>query len=160
MGSHKLTPSILSRVHHRFKTPYIPIILFSLIALLILIPGFFASSVFKDMGALYAFGSLLAFMFAHASIIRLRVRRPEQPRPFKLGWNLKIKGYEIPISTIIGLVATGVIWLIILMTQPYSRWVGIVWMAVGLIIYYFFRRKLQASSTPPGEATPSAEVPQ
>lgn len=141
MGSHKLTPSALSRVHHRFKTPYVSIILFSLVSLLILTPGFFAANIFRNMGALYAFGSLLAFMFAHASILSLRVKKPELPRPFKLGWNLRIKGYEMPISTIIGLVATSAIWLIILITQPYSRWVGIVWMAVGLIIYYLYRRK-------------------
>jgi APA family basic amino acid/polyamine antiporter len=147
MGVHKLTPSGISRVHHRFKTPYIAIILFSLIALVILVPGFSAANVFENMGALYAFGSLLAFMFAHASILRLRVKKPELPRPFKLGGNLKIKGYELPISTIIGLVATGVIWVIILATQPYSRWVGIGWMIFGFVLYYFYRRKQRMSLT-------------
>jgi APA family basic amino acid/polyamine antiporter len=141
MGVHKLEPAILSRVHHRFKTPYISIILFSLIALLILTPGFFATDTFKNMGALYAFGSLLAFMFAHASIISLRAKKPELKRPFKLGWNIRIRGYEIPISSVIGLLATTTIWVIILITQPYSRWVGIGWMAVGLIIYSIYRWK-------------------
>jgi len=141
LGSHKLGPAVISRVHHRFKTPYVAIILFSVVALLVLIPGFFAANVFKNMGALYAFGSLLAFMFAHASIISLRVRKPELPRPFKLRGNLRIRGYEIPISAIIGLIATGVIWVIIFVTQPYSRWIGIAWMVVGLILYYLYRRK-------------------
>ena len=141
LGSHKLVPQALSRVHHRFKTPYISIILFSIVAILILSPGFFATNVFKNMGTLYVFGCLLSFMFAHASILRLRVKKPELPRPFKLGWNLRIKGYELPISAILGLTATTVIWIIILITQPYSRWVGIAWMVVGLIIYYLYRRK-------------------
>jgi len=141
LGSHRLQPAVLSRVHHRFKTPYISIILFSAIALLILIPGFFAADVFKNMGALYAFGSLLAFMFAHASILNLRIKKPELPRPFKLRWNLVVKGRELPISAILGLVATSTIWLIILITQPYSRWIGIAWMVIGFAIYYFYRRK-------------------
>ena len=141
LGSHRLEPSILSRVHHRFKTPYISIILFSIVALLILIPGFFAANVFANMGALYAFGSLLAFMFAHASILNLRVRKPDLPRPFKLGWNLRIKGKELPLSAILGLCATATIWIIILVTQPYSRWIGISWMVVGFIIFYVYRRK-------------------
>jgi len=141
LGNHKLVPSVFSRVHHRFKTPYISIILFSIVAILILSPGFFAANVFKNMGALYAFGSLFSFMFAHASILRLRAKKPELPRPFKLGWNLRIKGYELPITAILGLVATTIIWIIILITQPYSRWVGIAWMVVGLIIYYLYRRK-------------------
>jgi len=141
LGSHKLVPSVLSRVHHRFKTPYVAIILFSLVALIILVPGFFAANVFENMGALYAFGSLLAFMFAHASILSLRARKPDLPRPFKLGWNLRIKGYEMPITSILGLVATSIIWIIILITQPYSRWIGIIWMVVGFITFYLYRRK-------------------
>ncbi len=141
LGNHRLVPPVVSRVHPRFKTPYISIILFSVISLLILIPGFFAADVFENMGALYAFGSLLAFMFAHASILSLRVKKPELPRPFKVGWNITVRGRELPVTTILGLAATTVIWVIILITQPYSRWVGLAWIAVGLIIYYLYRRR-------------------
>ena len=151
LGSHRLQPVALSRIHHRFKTPYVSIILFSVAALIILIPGFFATNVFKDMGALYAFGSLLAFMFAHASVLSLRVRKPDLPRPFKLGCNLRIKGYEMPLSTIIGLVATTIIWVIILITQPYSRWVGIIWMVIGFTIFYLYRRKNRKSLSHSGK---------
>ncbi len=133
LGSHRLIPPVLSRIHHRFKTPYISIILFSIIAILILTPGFFATDVFKNLGALYAVGSLLAFMFAHASIIALRAKKPALPRPFKIGLNIKVKGFELPISASLGLVALAIIWVIILITQPYSRWVGLAWMIVGLI---------------------------
>jgi APA family basic amino acid/polyamine antiporter len=146
LGSHRLVPPVLARVHARFKTPYIAIIVFSLIAICILLPGFFAADVFKNMGVLYAVGSLLAFMFAHASIISLRIRRPKMPRPFKLGWNIRIKGREIPISAVIGLMATSLIWLVILITEAYSRWVGLGWMVGGVIIYYFFRRRLNRTS--------------
>ncbi len=141
LGTHGLVPPILSKVHKRFKTPYISIIIFSLVAIAILAPGLFATDVFANMGALYAVGSLLAFMFAHASILGLRVRKPDLPRPFKIGWNIKIKGHELPVSAMIGLLATSVIWLIILFTEEYSRWVGLGWMFFGLIIYYFFRRR-------------------
>jgi len=141
LGGHRLQPAVLSRVHYRFKTPYISIIIFSIVALIILTPGFFAANVFANMGALYAFGSLLAFMFAHASILSLRARKPELERPFKLRWNIRIKGREMPISAIIGLLATTTIWIIILITQPYCRWIGTIWMVLGLIIYYIYRRK-------------------
>ncbi|MFC2066049.1 APC family permease [Chloroflexota bacterium] len=141
LGSHRLVPPVLSRVHSKFKTPYISIILFSIIAIFILTPGFFAPNVFENMGTLYVFGSLLAFMAAHASIISLRIKKPELPRPFKIGWNIKFRGRELPISALIGLTATTTIWIIILATQPYSRWVGLAWMSTGLIIYYFYRRR-------------------
>ncbi len=139
LGSHGLVPPALSRVHSKFKTPYIAIIVFSIIAIALLVPGFFATDVFANMGALYAVGSLLAFMFAHASIIGLRIRKPEMERPFKLGWNIRIKGREIPVSAMIGFAATATIWVIILITQEYSRWVGLGWMAAGLIIYFILR---------------------
>jgi len=141
LGSHKLVPPVLSKLHPRFKTPYISIILFSIVAILILTPSFFEADVFKNMGALYAVGSLLAFMFAHASLLSLRMRRPEMPRPFKIGWNIRFKGRELPVSAIVGLVALMIIWLIILITQPYSRWVGLAWMVCGLLIYYLYQRK-------------------
>jgi len=145
-GSHGLVPPALSRVHHKFKTPYISIIVFSLIAMAILVPGFFATDVFANMGALYAVGSLLAFMFAHASIMGLRIKKPEMERPFKLGWNIRIKGREIPVSAMIGFASTTTIWVIILITQAYSRWVGLGWMAIGLIIYLFLRRRRRKPS--------------
>jgi APA family basic amino acid/polyamine antiporter len=141
LGSHNLVPAVFSRIHPTFKTPYISIILFSTIAIVIIIPGYFAGDIFENIGALYAFGSLLAFMLAHASILSLRMRKPLLPRPFKLSMNLKIKGYELPLSAIIGFAASTAIWLTIITTQPFSRWVGLIWMAAGLILYYFFRRR-------------------
>jgi basic amino acid/polyamine antiporter, APA family len=139
-GTHGLVPSALSRIHSRFKTPYVSIILFSLIAIAILLPGFFATDVFANLGSLYAIGSLLSFMLAHASIIFLRIKKPDLTRPFKLGWNLKISDREIPITALIGLLATTGIWVVIMVNQVYSRWVGIGWMVTGLIIYIIFRK--------------------
>ncbi len=147
LGSYKLVPAALSRVHHQFKTPYISIILFSVVALIFLVPGFLALDVFQSMGALYVFGSLLSSMFAHAAILSLRIRKPDLPRPFKLGGNIRIKGRELPVTSILGLLATTAIWIIILVTQPYSRWVGFAWMIGGLIIYYFYRRRHHSALT-------------
>jgi APA family basic amino acid/polyamine antiporter len=137
-GTHGLVPPILGRVHKRFKTPYVAIILFSAIAIVLLLPGFTATDVFQSMGALYAVGSLLSFMFAHASIIALRITKPDLPRPFRLGWNIKIGGRYIPVSALIGFLAITTIWVILLIDQVYSRWVGLAWMAIGLVIYWIF----------------------
>jgi len=155
LGNHKLVPAVFSRVHPRFKTPYLSIVLFSLVAVVLLLPGFFASNVFQNIGALYAFGSLLAFMFAHASILWLRITKPDLPRPFKLGANIRIRGRELPLSAIVGLVSTATIWVIILITQPFSRWGGIIWMIIGLILFYFYQRRRRRLST--GQKTESGE---
>lgn len=140
LSSNRQLPVTLNRIHGRFRTPYIAIILFSLISLLMLTPGFFSDSFFTDLGALYVFGSLLCFALAHAAVIGLRVRKPDLPRPFKLGLNIPIKGRQLPLTAILGLVSTLAIWLIIIVIQPFSRWYGLAWMALGITIYYLYRR--------------------
>jgi APA family basic amino acid/polyamine antiporter len=141
MGVHRQMPSALSRVHDRFRTPHFSIIIFCLIALAMLIPGFFTAGFFEDLGALYTFGSLLSFAFAHASILVLRVREPKLPRPFKIGLNINIKGRDLPLTAVLGLVATLGIWLVIITVQRYSLVVGFGWMIFGLLAYYIYRRR-------------------
>ena len=140
MGTHQQLPGGLSRIHYRFKTPYISIILFSIIAVIMLVPGFFWPDFFQDLGALYTFGALLSFAFAHLSILSLRIRKPDLDRPFKLRLNIKIKGRQIPITAVIALIATFAIWLVIVWAQEYGRLAGFSWMLLGLLAYYAYRR--------------------
>lgn len=147
LSSHHQLPATLSRIHHHFRTPYIAIILFCLIAIGVLTPGFFVTNFFADLGALYVFGSLLCFALAHAAILALRVKKPDLPRPFKLSGNIRIKGRELPITTVLGLITTAVIWIVVITIQPYSRWVGMGWMAGGLIIYSLYRWKARLPLT-------------
>ena len=156
LGRFQLMPLTLSKVHSRFKTPYRAIILYAVIATLLLVPGFFARDVFVKLGGLYAFGSLLAFALAHASVIRLRMKCPDMPRPFKLKGNIMVRGHELPITAILGLVATSAIWTIVVIVQPYARWVGFGWMAFGTVVYVLFRRRKQLPLT---KVAPVVKVP-
>jgi len=146
MSSYKLLPGPLGRIHQRFRTPYVGIALFSIISIIILIPGFFSKTFFSELGALYVFGSLLCFTLAHASILSLRARKPKLPRPFKLRPNLKLKEKEFPITAILGLVTTFAIWVVVIITQPFSRLMGFIWMAIGLLIFYLFHRWRKSKS--------------
>lgn len=139
LGRYQLIPPFLKQVHPRSKTPYFAIITFSVIAILILIPSLFAREGFLRLGSLYAFGSLLSFAFAHASILSLRIKNPDWHRPFKLGLNIQIGRAELPLSAILGLVSSVLVWVVVVYTQPYSRWIGLGWMALGLVIYLIFR---------------------
>jgi basic amino acid/polyamine antiporter, APA family len=148
----KLVPEMLGKVHPRFKTPYLSIILFTVIAILLQSPGFFVPDMYANLGGLYAFGSMLSFALAHASILALRVKQPNLERPFKLRWNIRIKGYDFPLTAILGLLGTSAIWVVVVIMQPYSRWVGFAWMAVGIVAYWYTHRKnkteaLQAPDT-------------
>jgi len=153
LGRFQLIPAELGHVHSRFKTPYIAILIFGLIAIILQIPGFFGPEVFANLGGLYAFGSMLSFALAHLSILALRVKKPELSRPFKLRLNIKVANRELPFTAILGLLGTGVIWIVVVILQPYSRWVGFGWLIIGLGIFFLFR-KLKPKS--PEQPSPTA----
>lgn len=145
LGRFNLVPGVLGRVHPRTKTPYVSIVLFTLVAILLQVPGFFRPDLFENLGGLYAFGSMLSFALAHLSILALRWRMPRAERPFKLAWNVRFRGVEFPLTAIIGLLGTVAIWIVVVMMQEYSRWVGFGWMGLGLGIYFLFRWRRKAS---------------
>ncbi|MCX5996623.1 MAG: APC family permease [Chloroflexi bacterium] len=142
----KLVPEVMGSVHHRFKTPYFSIILFSGIAIVLQSPGFFIPNMYSNLGGLYAFGSMLSFAIAHASILALRVKMPEIERPFKLGLNIRFKGRDLPLTAILGLLGTILIWIVVVIMQPYSRWIGFAWMGVGVFIYWYTHRHGKAGN--------------
>jgi len=147
LSSHKQLPSIFGRIHHRFRTPYFAIIFFCCLSILLLAPGFTNPNFFEELGALYVFGSLLCFALAHMAIISLRIKKPELPRPFKIRGNFKIRGKDIPLISILGLAATTAVWVVVIASQPFSRWAGVIWMSLGIIIFYIFRRSRGISLT-------------
>jgi APA family basic amino acid/polyamine antiporter len=146
LGRFQLIPEGLGQVHPRFKTPYVAILVFGVISLVLQAPGFFGPDVFTNLGGLYAFGSMLSFALAHLSILALRIRKPDAQRPFKLRLNVKIARRELPLTAILGLLGTSVIWVVVIILQPYSRWVGFGWLIVGLFIFALYRR-LSGGST-------------
>src|SRR5919204_3034715 len=97
MGLHRQVPDSLRRLHPRFRTPWIGILVFGGLAGVTLIPG---QAVF--LGNMYAFGAMLSFTIAHLSVIRLRMRRPDQPRPYRGPGRLRLGGRELPLFAVLG----------------------------------------------------------
>ncbi|MBI2858338.1 MAG: APC family permease [Chloroflexi bacterium] len=144
--NHSLPP-IFGKVHRKFKTPYVAIIIFAVISMVILVQGLVVPNIFTVLGGLYAFGSMASFAMAHASILALRVKQPDHARPFKLKLNIRIKGKEIPLTAVLGLGFTVGVWIVIMVVQPYSRYFGLAWMGIGLAMYVLFRRRKGYSLT-------------
>ena len=76
MGMHRQLPDVMRRLHARYRTPYVGILVFSAFACLALLPG-----QADFLGKIYAFGAMLSFSMAHLSLIRLRVTAPDARRP-------------------------------------------------------------------------------
>jgi len=136
MGLHRQVPDRLSRLHPRFSTPWVGILLFGGIACLTIIPGKAAF-----LGNLYAFGAMLSFTMAHLSVIRLRVREPDRPRPYRGPGNVRVRGRELPVFALLGGLGTGLAFVVVTVLHGDVAAAGVLWLALGLAVYVVYRHR-------------------
>src|SRR2546430_9532399 len=134
MGLHRQVPDRLSRLHPRFSTPWVGILLFGAIACLTIMHGQAAF-----LGNLYAFGAMLSFSMAHLSVIRLRVRDPDRPRPYRGPGTLRVRGRELPVFALLGLAGTGLAFVVVTILHVEVAIAGIAWLALGIGVYVLYR---------------------
>ena len=142
MGGHHQLPAPLVRLHGTFRTPYIAIIFFSVVAVGLLVPSFYGPGILLKLGDLYSFGAMLAFTIAHASIIALRIRRPDLPRPFRPWGEIPVGGGRVPVTAVLGFLSTLAVWVVVVVTHRWGRWVGALWLAGGAGMYCAYRWRL------------------
>src|SRR5690349_4331731 len=133
LAEHRQIPGIFAQLHPKHRTPWFTIVVFSMFAGILLIPG-----KTDFLGNLYSYGAMLSFTTAHAAVVALRVKDPERERPYRIGVNGRFRGAEIPISAVIGGVGTFAAWVSVLALHVDARYVGTGWMVVGLIGYVIY----------------------
>ena len=152
-------PSWLGKLQRRRATPYVAIAICGLIALGLVIP-----TNIKLLAGLYAFGATLAITIAHLSIIRLRVTMPDKKRPFRIPWGMAWGPAELPIPAMIAALASFLAFLSVLAFHTTARWVGIGWMAFGLLFYVVYRKYVEGTSLTKrvsvGEAALTKQIPE
>jgi APA family basic amino acid/polyamine antiporter len=130
-----LLPPLFSKVHAKYKTPYISTILTGCVA--IVLAGVLPISI---LGELVSIGTLLAFAIVCISIIVLRKTRPDIERPFRTPF--------VPLIPILG----ALICFVQMAALPMDTWLRlIIWMALGFIIYFAYgyrHSKLRNSNNP------------
>jgi APA family basic amino acid/polyamine antiporter len=137
MASHLQIPEIFRRLHPRFKTPWLALVVFAgILPILVILPG---SVTF--VGTLYSFGATLSFTVAHAAIVTLRAREPDDDLAYRGRPNVRVGGISWPIFAIVGGLATGASFLVILSQNPTTRWVGLAWLGFGFAGYAVYRRR-------------------
>jgi APA family basic amino acid/polyamine antiporter len=140
MATYRQLPEVFRRLHPRLKTPWLSLVVFAGIApILILLPGDV-----NFVGTLYSLGATLSFTVAHASLVRLRMDDRGDPAavPYRARGNVTFRGVSWPVFAIVGGVATGVSFLVIVVENPTTRWVGLAWTALGLLGYVVYRRRI------------------
>ena len=136
MGIHRQMPDALRRLHPRFRTPWIGILVFSAFAILVILPG-----QEEFLGAIYSFGALLSFTMAHAAVVRLRIKLPDFPRVYRGPGNMRWRGYDLPLFAVVGGTFTAIAFVVIVVLNLGVAAAGVGWLALGMLLYVGFRRR-------------------
>jgi basic amino acid/polyamine antiporter, APA family len=135
LAEHRQLPSLFSQLHSKFRTPWFTLVFFSCLAGTLILYGNT-----EVLGNLYSFGAMLSFTIAHAAVIALRKKDPDRERPYRMPWNVRIRGVDIPMTAVIGGIGTGAAWIAVVVLHTEARYVGIPWMIVGMGGYFYYRR--------------------
>lgn len=138
MGENYKLPRFFYTLHKKRQTPYIALLFFGTVASLVVLASRGSMEFLAD---LYNFGSMVAFTAAHLSLIRLRMKAPDLERPFRIKGCIKIKGRAVPLSAILGVMVTISVWCIVIYSKPGARYFGLIWMGVGLWMFFAYRKK-------------------
>lgn len=127
MSRDGLLPGVFSRVHYRFKTPWISSLIVGLAVATAagLLP-------IETVAHLTNIGTIFAFMLISISVIILRYKRPDLHRPFRCP--------GVPAIPILGIIFC----IFLLAGLPPEAWVRFgIWLAIGFIVYfaYSFRKR-------------------
>ena len=135
MGQHRQLPESLRQVHPRYRTPYIAILIFAAVAIVTLLPG-----QTDFLATMYSFGAMLSFTIAHVAVIQLRRKRPDVERTWKPPLNVRLFGFEVPLSAVLGGLGTFFAWIVVMALNPSTLVAGLGWMALGITLYVLYRR--------------------
>jgi APA family basic amino acid/polyamine antiporter len=129
MASDGLLPkTFFGAIHHKFHTPWKNTILVGLLA-----AGVGSITPIDKIGKMVNIGTLLAFVMVCASIIVLRIKAPNQPRPFHTP-GIFCKGW-LPIIPGLGILVNGYL----MCSLGWENWARlIIWLAIGLVVYFTY----------------------
>lgn len=125
MANDGLLPKVFSKVHPKFRTPYITTIVTG--AITAVMGGLFPIGA---LGEMVSIGTLLAFTIVSISVLVLRKTKPEIPRPFKTPL--------VPFVPIMGAAVS----LLQMISLPVPTWIRLIaWMGIGILIYFLYGYK-------------------
>ncbi|RDE13480.1 MAG: hypothetical protein C4K48_08220 [Candidatus Thorarchaeota archaeon] len=141
MGNFGLLPKWFSKVNSRTRTPIRTIVVFGSIGAVMALIG-----QLDWVADLYNFGALLSYLMVNVSLIVLRQTDTEAHRswevPLAIRLNINEKIYEIPIPSLVGIIACSSIWLLVIIFHPMGRLLGLSWTGIGILIYVLYRRRI------------------
>jgi len=138
LATNRQIPSAIGRLHGRWGTPYVVIGAAAVAAAGLVLP-----TNLDFLVGIYAFGAMLAFTIAHASVVALRFREPDRDRAYSVPWSIGVAGARVPVPAVVGALASGAGWLALLVFHTGARYVGLAWLLSGLLLYVVYRKTQQ-----------------
>src|SRR2546428_1245508 len=90
MATYRQLPEVFRRLHPRFKTPWLSLVVFAgPISIVVLLPGRT-----DFLGNMYAFGAIVSFTIVYLSLIALRFHTRSDQEAFKVRPNLRVRGVD------------------------------------------------------------------
>ena len=160
LGEHGQLPRAFGRLHRRTLVSPEAVLASVVLSVAIILSTSAMDNPFAFLASLFSFGVLLAFTAAQLAVIQLRRTDPTRRRPFKVPLNVRVRGVEIPIPSVVGAMATFAIWIVALATHPAARYAGPAWLAAGLIVYLLVRRERGAGLLEHVTSTDEQVVPE
>jgi APA family basic amino acid/polyamine antiporter len=157
LAAHDMFPAAFSKLHPRFRTPFVSIVVFGIVAALLIVPG-----QIDLMASVYSLAATFAFATAHLAVMRLRFVEPYLRRPFQMPLNIRFGRSSIPVLSVIGALGIGAVFTqLFFQNIDSSTFIYVGWLVAGLLIfvgYRLYRRKSlwQPLAVPP----PSPMAPQ
>jgi APA family basic amino acid/polyamine antiporter len=142
MGQYRQLPEGLRALHPRFRTPYVAIMVFGLVACITILPG-----QAEFLGTIYAFGAMLSFTIAHMAVIALRISQPDKERPYRGPGTIRWRGYDLPLFAVVGGLGTGIAWVVVTVLNVETLVAGAIWLTLGIGTYVIYRRRQGLSLT-------------
>jgi APA family basic amino acid/polyamine antiporter len=136
LAEHRQLPSLFSRLHPTHRTPWFTIVFYSVLAGVLILPGETTL-----LGNLYSFGAMLSFTTAHVSVVALRIKDPDRERPYRMPWNVSIRGRPVPLTAVLGAIGTFAAWVAVVALHGEARTIGIPWMVLGMAAYFLYRKR-------------------
>lgn len=148
MAKDGLFPKFATRIHPRYKTPYVTTLISGTICAVC--AGVLPIDI---LGELTSIGTLFAFVLVCLGVLVLRVRQPDLPRKFKVPGG----PYLVP------LLGAGSSGLLVCTATIHTIERLFIWMALGFIIYFMYGYKHATVRTrvlpQDMETTPEMELP-
>jgi APA family basic amino acid/polyamine antiporter len=154
-----LLPHRLARLHPKFKTPYVSIIVFGIVAAVLVLPGLITGGKEIDlMAAVYSLAATFAFCSAHLSVMRLRFIEPGLHRPYRMPWNIRFGRDSIPVLSLVGALFIGTVFTqLVFQNISNSTFIFMGWLALGVLTFVAYRRYRREPLWEPLEVPPPRE---